>query len=77
MPNVERAQLVVAAIEGSRLQQTWENLGRTLAAASRLVDVRGGSIAVCCDLDLPPGPAVQRLVGTNSRPEAVREDSPR
>jgi hypothetical protein len=72
-PDVPRAQLVVAAIEGSAPQQTWDNLGRTLAMAKRLVDEDGGSIAICCDLGLPPGPAVQRLVGANSREEAVRK----
>ena len=48
------ASLVVAAIEGGRPQQTWENLGRTLATAARLVE-DGGAIAVCCELAAAPG----------------------
>jgi hypothetical protein len=57
-----RAELVVAAITGDVTQQSWENLGRTLAVASGLVS-EGGSLAVCCAVDAPPGPAVERLRG--------------
>ena len=66
-----RASLVVAAIEGSRVQQTWENLGRTLETAGALVE-EGGAIAVCCDLAAKPGPGVQRLAGARSRERALR-----
>ena len=74
-----RASLVVAAIEGAARQQTWENLGRVLENAARLVE-EDGAIAVCCDLAAAPGPALQRLIGAASREEAVREirrDNPR
>ena len=57
-----RANLVVAAIEGGPRQQTWENLGRVLESAARLVE-EDGAIAVCCDLATAPGPALQRLIG--------------
>ena len=66
-----RASLVVAAIEGSSVQQTWENLGRTLETAGTLVE-DGGAIAVCCDLAAAPGPGVQRLAGARSREKALR-----
>ena len=66
-----RASLVVAAIEGSSVQQTWENLGRTLETAGTLVE-DGGAIAVCCDLAAAPGPGVQRLAGARSREAALR-----
>jgi nickel-dependent lactate racemase len=66
-----RANLVIAAIEGSPRHQTWENLGRVLESASRLVE-EGGAITVCCDLSAAPGPGLQRLVGADSREEAVR-----
>ena len=57
-----RARLVIAAMEGPEREQTWENLGRVLESASRLVE-EDGAIAVCCDLAAPPGPAMQRLIG--------------
>ena len=67
-----RAALVVAAIEGAPRQQTWENLGRALESASRLVE-EDGAIAVCCDLAAAPGPALQQLVGAASRQQAMRQ----
>lgn len=74
-----RANLVVAAIEGPERQQTWENLGRVLENVMGLVE-EDGAIAVCCELATAPGPALQRLIGSPSREEAVREirrDNPR
>jgi nickel-dependent lactate racemase len=71
-PVPQRAGLVVAAIEGGIQHQTWENLGRSLAAAVPLVE-EGGAIAVCCDLAADPGPAMQRLVGALSRQDVVRQ----
>jgi len=65
-----RASLVVAAIEGGAAQQTWENLGRALAAAGPLVE-EGGAIAVCCDLAAEPGPAVQGLFDSPSARTAL------
>jgi nickel-dependent lactate racemase len=78
-PITERANLVVAAIEGGRPHQTWENLGRVLESAGRLVDDEG-AIAVCCDLAALPGPGLQRLIGAPSREAALRQirrDNPR
>ncbi len=74
----QRVNLVIAAIEGPR-QQTWDNLGRVLESAARLVE-EDGAIAVCSDLAAAPGPALQRLIGAPSREEAVRQirrDNPR
>jgi len=76
---VQRAKLVVAAIEGDERQQTWENLGHVLESAARVVE-EDGAIAVCCDLSAAPGSALQRLIGGPSREEAVRQirhDNPR
>jgi len=70
-PALRRASLVVAAIGGGVGQQTWENLGRALEAAGEFVE-DGGSIAVCCELAAPPGPAVQRMIGVRSRAAALR-----
>jgi hypothetical protein len=66
-----RASLIVAAIEGAAPQQTWENFGRALGAATALVE-DGGAIAVCCDLDTVPGPALRQLAGSRSRTAAMR-----
>ena len=78
-PVAERADLVIAAIEGGSAHQTWENLGRVLERAGRLVD-DGGAIAVCCELAAPPGPGLQRLMGAPSRDAAlrhIRRENPR
>ncbi len=66
-----RASLVVAAIEGSARQQTWQSLGLALAAASPLVE-DGGAIAVCCELAGEPGVAVRRLADGPSRDDALQ-----
>jgi nickel-dependent lactate racemase len=66
-----RASLVVASIEGGTAQQTWQNVGRALGCAERLVE-EGGAIALCCELAGEPGPAVRRLATATSRGEALR-----
>jgi nickel-dependent lactate racemase len=66
-----RASLVVAAIEGGADQQTWQNVGRALAAAAAVVE-DGGAIALCCDLEARPGPAVQRLADAPARAKAMQ-----
>ncbi len=58
----QRARLVVASIEGGPEQQTWENFGRALYAASQAV-ADGGAIVLCTNLQCRPGPALQRLTG--------------
>jgi nickel-dependent lactate racemase len=65
-----RASLVVAAIQGGPVQQTWHHLGRALAAALPLVE-EDGAIAVCSNLAVQPGPAVQILGAARSREEAL------
>ncbi|MEX0867811.1 MAG: lactate racemase domain-containing protein [Pirellulales bacterium] len=57
----QRVSLVVAAISGGPASQSWENVGRALASARRVVQ-DGGAIALLCDLATRPGPAVQRIV---------------
>lgn len=66
-----RARLVIATIEGGAAQQTWSSVGRAVAAAHALVE-DGGAIAVCCELDRAPGPAVEQLAKAESRHEAMR-----
>ncbi len=70
-PARQPANLVVAAIEGRRSQQTWRNVGRALDAAAALVE-DGGSMAVCCELSALPGEGMQRLAATGSRHSALR-----
>ncbi|MGQ9576091.1 MAG: lactate racemase domain-containing protein [Thermoguttaceae bacterium] len=69
-----RAGLVVAAIQGGVGQQTWQNLGRALAAAIPLVEDRG-AIALCCELEAEPGPAVRQLAESPSRQQAMKRIS--
>ncbi|MHC4399874.1 MAG: lactate racemase domain-containing protein [Planctomycetota bacterium] len=66
-----RASLVVAAIEGKAAQQTWQNVGRALAAAGALVQ-DGGAIVVCCQLQTEPGPAMCQLAVARVRQQALR-----
>jgi nickel-dependent lactate racemase len=67
-----RASLVVATIEGGAAQQTWQNVGRALRCAQRLVE-EGGAIALCCELADEPGPAICCLATAASRGEALRQ----
>jgi nickel-dependent lactate racemase len=66
-----RAPLVVAAIEGDARQQTWEQFGRALEAASHAV-TDDGAIAVCCELSADPGPGVRRIGEADDRPAALK-----
>jgi hypothetical protein len=54
-----KASLVVAAIEGGPQHQTWENVGRALFAASRVVR-DDGDIVICCDLRRAPGAVLRK-----------------
>jgi nickel-dependent lactate racemase len=66
-----RASLVVAAIEGDASQQTWNHVARAIAAAAEAVS-DDGAIAVCCDLQTEPGPAVQTLGQSDDPQQALR-----
>jgi hypothetical protein len=67
----ERAELVIGAITGGPAQQTWENVGRALAAARRVV-ADGGAIALCTELAASPGPAMRGLIDVDDLPRALR-----
>jgi hypothetical protein len=58
-----RASLVIATVTGQAQAQTWNNVGRALAAAERLV-TEDGAVAICSNLDQPPGESLGRLIGT-------------
>ncbi|MHB0957346.1 MAG: lactate racemase domain-containing protein [Pirellulaceae bacterium] len=57
-----RAELVVAAIEGGSREQSWENFGRALYAASQVCAAEG-TIVLCTDLQRAPGVALKQLTG--------------
>lgn len=68
----QRADLVIAAIEGGPEQQTWENFGRALFAATQAVN-DNGSIAICTSLRCRPGAALQRLAGMRDSESLLHE----
>jgi nickel-dependent lactate racemase len=68
----DRASLVVCGMPGDAAQQTWENFGRTLAAALALCD-EDGAIAVCCELSGELPAAVRCLSTAPSRESALRQ----
>jgi hypothetical protein len=70
VPNT--ASLVVAAIEGDATQQTWEHFGRALAAATEAV-AEEGAIAICCDLEHAPGPALAALAESEDHDAAMKQ----
>lgn len=66
-----RASLVVAAIEGDASEQTWDCVGRAVAAAARAV-ADDGTIAICSKLGTPPGVAVKQIGDSDDRHRALR-----
>jgi hypothetical protein len=68
----QEAACVVAAIQGGATQQTWENVGRAVEAAARIVK-DNGAIVVCSELDEPPGRAMGQLIGVRDEEETARE----
>ena len=66
-----RAELVIAAIEGSAERQTWSAVGRAVTAALPVL-ADDGAIAICCDLAALPGPAVASLAYGDDRRAALR-----
>ncbi len=68
----QRASLVVANVSGGSSSQTWENVGRALAAAERLVEA-DGAIAICTNLEEPPGESLGQLIGASDLAAAQRK----
>jgi nickel-dependent lactate racemase len=60
-PTTRQADLVIATVVGNHSEQTWDNLARALSAAAPLVEP-GGAIALCSELDEPPGGSLNRLL---------------
>jgi nickel-dependent lactate racemase len=67
----ERVALVVATIEGGPAQQTWQNVGRALAAAAGVLD-EDGAIVILSELAEPPGPGLRRIMRADDLERAVQ-----
>jgi len=67
-----RGGLVVATIAGDADQQTWQNVGRAVAAAEAVLET-GGAIAIYSELAEPPGRSLCQLVG-NEDPRVVERE---
>lgn len=66
-----RASLVVAAIEGGPVRQSWFNLARALATASDVV-AAGGAVVVCSELATPPSAPLRSIIESGDRSAAMR-----
>jgi nickel-dependent lactate racemase len=67
-----RASLVIATVSGGATTHSWENIGRALAAAERLV-ADEGAVAICSNLDQPPGESLGRLIGADDLADTERQ----
>jgi hypothetical protein len=63
---------VIATVTGGTETQNWQNIGRALAAAERLV-ADDGAIAICSNLDDPPGQSLGRLIGADDLADTERQ----
>jgi nickel-dependent lactate racemase len=71
-PIPQRAELVIATIEGGASEQTWENLARALESAAAVASGEA-AIAVCSELAVAPGAGLQQLIGAESLTAALRD----
>jgi Lactate racemase N-terminal domain len=68
----QRVSLVIATITGGLGTQNWQNVGRALAAAERLV-ADDGAVVICSKLDEPPGESLGRLIGSDDLADTERQ----
>jgi hypothetical protein len=68
----EPASLVVAVIGGDRREQSWDNLGRALAAAGNVIG-EGGAVALVCGVSGRIGKSISRLIGADDRRVVARK----
>jgi nickel-dependent lactate racemase len=66
-----RASLVIATITGGPHDQSWESVGRALAAAEQVV-ADHGAVAICTELDARLGPSLEQLVDCDDLEAAER-----
>jgi len=64
--------LVIANISGGAEAQTWQNVGRALTVAENLL-ADGGAIAICSNLETPPGESLSRLMRSADLEKAARK----
>jgi hypothetical protein len=67
----QRVSLVIATVTGGPEAQTWNNVGRALAVTERLV-AEGGAVAICSNLEQPPGESLGRLIGADDLADTER-----
>jgi hypothetical protein len=67
-----RASLVIATVTGRAATHHWQKIGRALAAAERLV-TDDGAIAICSNLENPPGQSLGRLIGADDLADTERQ----
>lgn len=72
MRSPQEVSLVIANISGSAKAQNWQNVGKALAAAESLLG-DGGAVAICCNLDTPPGESLARLIGSDDLSKTQRK----
>jgi hypothetical protein len=68
----QQVSLMIATITGGPESQNWENVGRALATAEKLV-AEGGAVAICSNLSESLGPSLGRLVGSPDLDAAARK----
>jgi nickel-dependent lactate racemase len=68
----QQVDLVIATITGGAQSQTWANVGRTLASAEPVL-TDDGAIAICSNLDEPPGESLGRLIGSTDLEKTERK----
>lgn len=57
-----QVSLAIVNISGGVESQNWQNVGRALTLVEPLLD-EGGAVAICSNLDEPPGESLSRLMG--------------
>lgn len=67
-----QVSLVIANISGGAEAQTWQNVGRALTAAENLL-AEGGAIAICSNLEAPPGESLARLMKSADLEKTARK----
>jgi nickel-dependent lactate racemase len=67
-----QVSLVIANISGGAEAQTWQNVGRALTVAENLL-AEGGAIAICSNLEMPPGESLSRLMRIADLEKAARK----
>ncbi len=67
-----QVDLAIVTITGDARSQTWANVGRAVAAADRVL-ADYGAIAICTNLEVPPGESLGRLIGSADLEKTVRK----